>query len=229
MGRVMLTRRTAAVDAAVTAALTASPLVLGGGTHGTPTTSATLVGHNAQADVNYGTATGHTARVIGWGGTATGASTLAGLAAYAGGAFVNAADFSIGLGYEFSVDTGVMGVGFGPNATPISRCVFGHGSPTTPTPAALRVGNSDASGANVAGAPLQLSASCGTGNQAGGATSLASSPAGASGSALNAAVDGVKVAEGNKIGFLNATPVVKQTATDTAEVIAALQAYGLLT
>lgn len=207
---------------------TSQSTVAGGGNHGTLASTSTFYGYDARGDGSpYSTALGHNTQVLGWGGTTVGASSWAAFAAVSVGAFCTASNYAISMGYEHHAPQGEFRVGFGGAATPITRTIIGHGDATALTPAELRIGNSDAQGENVAGAPLRLTASCGTGSGAGGEVSLEAAPAGGAGSSLNALVKGVRW-NGTGLGFYGVTPVARQSAAGMADLDAVKAALVLL-
>lgn len=199
-------------------------------------------GYNANASAANTVADGPNSIANQAGATIVGASgTGAGANCTGVGSLVNITVASgIGIGRQVTVNA--IGIMIAENATIQGANYFHIGSTALPITNML-MGRGDvfggahsltwrmtnASGANIAGHPWDLNASQSTGSANGGRIRLSASPAGGAGSALNALATRFEV-DGVGIGFFGIGPVARQAApTPTlAEVVAALQAYGLL-
>lgn len=155
--------------------------------------------------------------IIGASASSTGASAIV-----IGASAIGARD-SVTIGYQANAAGffPVVTIGEGATATANNQCVIGGTTyPITDfylgrgvvdaSPSSITINANGGSGSNIAGGQLSLSGGRGTGTGLGGPVVLRTAPAGASGSALNALVDGAKLDTNSIFGLLCSQRVTSQ-------------------
>lgn len=198
----------------------------------------TALGYNASAP-NTGNiaiaasanSSGIASVAIGYGSLSSGTASLALMQ----GASATA-NYAFGIGYNNAASAiGALSFGsYGGNATAhsvswgsdVSNAVamFLGASDVSGTPPNVTYTATKGSGSNVAGANVTLAGGQSTGSGSGGSFIIATSPAGAGGSALNALVTRITVASDGKTGFFGASAVAQQT----GDIATGLSNLGLL-
>lgn len=175
-------------------AFTTTNTVVGGGTHNTPGTNASLYGSDSKATGSSGVAIGYAANCTALDGIAFGTQSTAGSGARAmafGRLAVATYADSIAFGRS-SAATATNQILFGNPSYYYTELVLGGGD-TDGNARTLTVRPSNATGTNTGGWRLDLQAGLGTGTGAGGVAALRTSVPGTTGSSLNSAFDAVGV------------------------------------